>query len=168
MNQIKFAIFFAMIALTGCAGLEPAKESSIESVIDVPGRTKEQIYSATKIWIAETFNSAKAVIEDDDKESGRVIGNGLIQYPCSGFACFAKEDWKLGFTMRVDIKDQKFKITFLNLRFSMPPSRSGMFFVPGTERNVLQGEFDDARPALLALSEQLRAAIEKEQAKANW
>jgi Domain of unknown function (DUF4468) with TBP-like fold len=162
MKQLKYAAI--LIILFGCAGMEPAKESSIESVIDVPGRAKDQIYSSTKIWIAETFNSAKAVIEDDDKEAGRVIGNGLIQYPCSGISCLGKEDWKIGFTMRVDVKDQKFRITFSNIKLSFPASR-GSIFVPGIDRPVLQDEFDNAKPALLNLGNLLRAAIDKEKSR---
>lgn len=167
MKQIKSAIMIATILLTSCAGMEPAKESSIESVVDIPGRTKDQIYSSTKIWIAENFHSAKAVIEDDDRAAGRVIGNGLIQYPCSGISCLGKEDWKIGFTMRVDIKDQKFRITFSNIKLSFPPS-SGTIFVPGIDRTVLQGEFDDAKPALLNLGNQLRAAIDQEKSKSDF
>src|SRR4030067_1436563 len=165
MNLIKFAVFAILFTLAGCAGMEPAKESSIERVVDVPGHTKDQIYNATKIWIAETFHSAKAVIENDDKEAGRIIGNGRITYPCSGIGCFGKEGWMIGFTMRVDTKEQKFKITFSNITFSMPPST----YVPsGLERPVLQAELDDARPSLIELGTQLRSAIDKEQTKANW
>lgn len=165
MRKIKLAAIYILLVLSGCAGMQPAKESSIESVVDVPGRTKEQIYVATKIWIAETFHSAKAVIENDDKEAGRVIGNGIIAYPCNGIGCFGKEGWKIGFTMRVDTKDQKFRLTFSNITFIMPPST----YVPsGLERGVLQEEFDNARPALLDLGKQLLAAIEKEKDNTNF
>jgi len=46
-------------------------------VVEKPGISKDLIYTRTKIWIAQTFNSAKAVINMDDKESGiiKVKGN---------------------------------------------------------------------------------------------
>lgn len=161
---VTLAVLFLLL---GCAGMQPAKEASIEKVIDVPGRNKEQIYAATKIWIAENFRSAKAVIEDDDKNAGRVIGKGIIAYPCSGLSCLGKEDWKISFTMRVDIKDQKYKITFTNINLTFPPSK-GSIFVPGVDRPVMQGEFDDTKPALENLGNQIYESINKEQAKANW
>lgn len=165
MNPIKFAVLAVFLALIGCAGMQPAKESSIESVIEVPGHTKDQIYTATKIWIAENFRSAKAVIENDDKESGRIIGNGRIKYPCSGFSCLGQSDWTLDFTMRVDMKDQKMKLTFSNLGISWPYSQSA----PSADHlPVREDQMSDVRPALIKLGDELRAAIDKEQTKANW
>lgn len=163
MNIIKVIALSIIITLTGCAGMQPAKQTSIENVIDVPGRSKDQIYTATKIWIAENFNSAKAVIEDDDKAGGRIIGNGSVKYPCSGINCLGRDGWLLKFTMRVDTKDQKFKVTFTNIVLSVP---SGTY--RGFERALLQDEFDESQPVLADLSSKLRTAIEKEKTTANW
>jgi hypothetical protein len=113
--------------LSGCAGMQQARESdlTITRVIQAPGYTQAQIYASTKIWIAQNFNSAKAVIELDDKDRGQIIGNGILPYPCSAMDCLAKGDWKVHVTIRVDMKDQRFKITFDNLRISWPASASG-------------------------------------------
>ena len=38
------------------------EERTIVQVFEAPGYSKDQIFSATKVWIAENFKSAKAVI----------------------------------------------------------------------------------------------------------
>jgi len=41
-----------------------------ESIIELPGLMKTNLYSASKKWIADTFKSAKAVIQSEDMTSG--------------------------------------------------------------------------------------------------
>lgn len=87
---MKYA-FASVLAILGAfaAGsalaASPAKlaelNQPIEQVFDTPGYDKAQIYDAAKVWIAENFRSAKAVMEYDNKEEGTLIGNGLIPYP---------------------------------------------------------------------------------------
>jgi hypothetical protein len=112
------ALLCASLVLAGCVTMpEAAKQSAIEDIVNIPGKEKNEIYTASKIWIAETFNSAKAVIEIDDKEMGLIIGNGTIKFPCdSEQTCLMRSSYNLRFTMRVDIKNQKIKTTFSNLR----------------------------------------------------
>ena len=90
------AILGVALALNGCAGMQPVAETdrTFERVVEAPGYSKDQIYNSTKIWVAENFRSAKSVIELDSKEDGIIIGNGVIQYPCSGMECMANSDWK--------------------------------------------------------------------------
>lgn len=161
-----------LAVLTGCAGLEEAPESekTFERIVEVPGATKDRIFESTKIWIAQNFRSAKAVLEYENKAEGRIIGNGAINYPCSGMECLAKGDWKVMFTMQVDIKEQKFKQTFSNLVLSIPPKYDGIYGVKaGSEIAVWQkGDLNSIRPALLKFGDQLAASIQNTKARENW
>lgn len=156
----KLMIIVAMLVLVGCENMPvavPAKESSIENVINFPGYSKAQIYAATKSWIVESFHSAKAVIQDDDKEVGRIIGHTNVPYVCpyNSFICGGLRDDRFNFTMRVDIKDEKIKITL-----------NQMYVGAG---HLWQADFDaNARPALDRISESLRATIEKEKSSTSW
>ena len=49
-----------------------------EKIDSIP-KTKDQIYSDTKVFIAEQWNSAKDVIQSDDKEGGIIVLKGLSQ-----------------------------------------------------------------------------------------
>jgi hypothetical protein len=161
-----------MLVMAGCAAVQPVPESNrtFDAVFDTPGASKDQIFSATKIWIAETFRSAKAVIEYENKEEGTLIGNGIVPYPCGGIECVAKGDWSVPFTMRVDMKDQKFKLTFSNIRVSWPPSYNSTYGAqPGHDGPVnLKGDFDSIKPRLLGLGPELVAAVQHNAVKKDW
>lgn len=46
-------------------------------MFEVPGQTKDQLYAKSLAWMAETFVSSKAVIEVQDKDGGKIIGNAV-------------------------------------------------------------------------------------------
>jgi hypothetical protein len=170
--RIKLILGMIFLFLTGCAGIQPVTDAdrTFEKVFEAPGYSKEQIFNGTKIWIAENFKSAKAVLEYENKDSGTIIGNGIIPYPCSGLECVAKGDWKVPFTMRVDIKDQKFRLTFSNLHLSWPPSYDRTF---GAQRGYdgpisIQSDLDAVRPELLKFGNQILASFGKEKSKSDW
>jgi hypothetical protein len=172
MNILKLILSVIPLLLVGCAGMQPIANAdrSFERIVEAPGYSKEQIFNGTKIWIADNFTSAKAVLEYENKEDGTLIGNGVIPYPCSGIDCVAKADWKVPFTMRVDIKDQKYRLTFNSLRISWPPSYNNTFGAqPGHEGPIAtQGDLDSVKPVLLKLGDQLLASLDNDKAKSNW
>ena len=57
-----------VLLFVGCAKALTDTDRTFDCVYEVPEKSKDQIYSSTKIWIAENFRSAKAVIEYDNKE----------------------------------------------------------------------------------------------------
>src|SRR5271169_7225778 len=122
---MKLILGMIPLFLAGCAGLQPIADTdrTFERVVEAPSYSKEQIFDGTKIWISENFKSAKAVLEYENKNDGTIIGNGIINYPCSGIECMGTGDWKVPFTMRVDIKDKKFRLTFSNLSLTYPPAQ---------------------------------------------
>src|SRR5699024_3353670 len=101
---------------SGCAFEMPPPDQylgeevvTFQRVVEAPGNSRDEIYSGTKIWIAENFKSAKAVIELDSKEDGLLIGNGRTAYPCDGSDCFGTGGQTVSFTMRVDMQDDRFR-----------------------------------------------------------
>lgn len=87
--------------------------------IDSVAKTKAQIYSDTKMYIAQTWNSAQDVIQNDDKEAGSILIKGSI-----------KEEIKYGmgvnfgpaiytyyyhYTITFLMKDNKFKLVLDNV-----------------------------------------------------
>lgn len=158
--------------LFGCVGMEPipAGDRTFEIIFEMPGYSKEQIFNGAKIWIAENFRSAKAVLEYENKEEGTIIGNGNTAYPCGGIECIAKYNWKLHFTMRVDIKEQKFRLTFINLEKSWPPSWDRTFGAqPGYQGPIImQGEMERIKPVLLRFGDDIFASLQKGTVKKDW
>lgn len=161
-------------ALSGCAALEPVSEANktIESITEAPNFTKDQIYTGSKVWIAENFKSAKSVIEYDSKEEGVIIGNGTTSYPCTGMECLqagAATDWKLQFTMRLDAKDGKFRTTFTNLSIYKPASYSQYGGLnKGGDDYITQGALPAVKAKLLAYPERIKDSLQKNNAKKDW
>tara|TARA_R110001583_G_scaffold34551_2_gene115902 strand:- start:5060 stop:5572 length:513 start_codon:yes stop_codon:yes gene_type:complete len=161
-----------VVIVSGCAGMQPISEADLtfNAVFEVQDAPRDKIFTATNIWIAENFRSAKSVIEYENKEEGTLIGNGVIPYPCSGLDCVVKANWSVPFTMRVDMKDQKFRLTFSNIRLSWPPSYSPTLGAQsGHDGPVsLQGDLDAIKPKLLGFGDELIASIRKNGSTKNW
>lgn len=173
---MRFALIVAAAIVSGCAGVPPGMQQisdadrTFDGVFEVPGYSKDQIFTATKIWLAEHFRSSKSVIEYENKDDGTLIGNGVIRYPCSGLECVAKSDWSVPFTMRVDMKDQKFKLTFSNVRISWPPSYNRTFGAqPGRDGPInLMSDLDAIKPKLLDFGGELATSIRTNSVSKNW
>ena len=59
----------------------PNKDGKINysEVVNVDSVKKEELYNRAKHWLVETFNSAKDVIQIDDKENGEIVGKGYFK-----------------------------------------------------------------------------------------
>lgn len=142
MSNSKWLVPSIAVLLAGCAAAMPVadQDKTIQQVYDVPGTSQDQIFTGAKTWVAETFNSAKAVIEYDNRDEGTLIGNGIISMPCSGLKCALENKTRVKFTMRADVKPDKFRLTFSNVLVlrgdsdGLPP---------------LQGDFDLIKTDLL-------------------
>ena len=178
MKLIKLCVLAVLIALSGCASMERVENAGkpIEFVLDVPGKTKDQLFSASKSWIAETFVSGKTVIDDADKDSGRIIAKGNIKKPCSGMQCIAESEWIIGFTLRIDIKDGKLRTTYTNPTVITLPEAGhyvGLTYIAGSSGSEspvsLRGELDDATKGFKSLSDELKNyALKEAAANSNW
>jgi hypothetical protein len=91
-------------------------------VVQVPGASKAELYTRAKLWFANTFNSAKAVIEADEKDAGIVQGDGHSQMavhylgpkkPASSVL--------LWYTVKIACKDGRYRYEITKLR-TAPPS----------------------------------------------
>lgn len=174
MKKIFFVL--AVLLLAGCAGMERSPDAGkpIEFVLEAPGKTKDQIFSATKSWIAETFVSGKSVMDDADKESGRIIAKGRVKHPCGekSYACGETID----FTLRIDIKDGKIRATYTNAfdhRDATEGRLIGLTYVKGEPEHTRElwmvGEIADANKAFRKLSDELQQYITSESVGSkNW
>ena len=80
---------------------------------DSVGKSKSQIYSDTKMFIAETWKSAQAVLQNDDKESGIVLIKGTILIEERFMSWTYK--YYYGYNVTFKMKDNKYKIIIDNV-----------------------------------------------------
>lgn len=78
--------------------------------IDSMSFKKDQAYTKARIWISKSFTSAKAVIDMDDKESGRIIAKGLFTFPAKNLYGAVVGSEPIHFTTTIDVKDNKYRI----------------------------------------------------------
>ncbi len=160
----KLLIGIATVAMlfVGCAGQGNIKpDAELQKIVEVPGFTKQQIHQQAKIWIAENFRSAKSVIEYDNPEDGVLIGNGRTAVPKMWYFSMGQgADDSTCFTMRIDSKDGKFRVTFFNIVLDIGPSY-GMYKSPGGERPIRQAEFEKMKPILLNYADRIKDSIIK-------
>lgn len=81
--------------------------------MDTISKSKSQIYSDTKMFIAETWKSSKAVIENDDKDGGIILIKGnSIKSDTYSLALF---EYIFRYNVTFRMKDNKYKINIDNV-----------------------------------------------------
>jgi hypothetical protein len=91
-------------------------------VVDSLSKTKNQIYSDTKMFIADYWKSAQSVIQNDDKDAGMILVKGSTRQPTSvglGTLYF----W-YSYTVKFLMKDNKYKLIVENIHYSSGPNSS--------------------------------------------
>lgn len=172
---ITVSIFILVLLFVGCATTPRVITYTPPEIISqIPGLNKNQIYDQSKVFIAENFRSARAVIDLDNKEQGTLIGNGNIGYPCgNSFTCGALRNWRVHFRMRIDVKDEKIRITFSHLMTVYPPSPGQRYpiYVPpseGGEHPLRDEEYEQIKPQLIDIANRLIASLNQKKQKDDW
>jgi hypothetical protein len=89
------------------------KVISYTGVVNIDSSTsKDILFSRAKRWVAENFNSAQTVIQNEDKEAGNLILKAGFPYmqvvPLSKFDAF------MHYTFSLSFKEGKFKYDITN------------------------------------------------------
>lgn len=110
------ALMLSVLALAGCAGVMPmeTKDMQMQKVIEVPGTTKDALFDKSRMWYAAAFRKANAVIQYENKENGRIMGNGIISISELG----TPRDLKI--SVETEVKENRSRITVSGLTLSDP------------------------------------------------
>lgn len=76
-------------------------------------KTKAQIYSDTKMFIAEYWKSSQGVVQNDDKEAGMILIKGSISEGMSFM--MAQYAYVYNYTITFKMKDNRYKVTLDNV-----------------------------------------------------
>ncbi|MEK0338523.1 MAG: DUF4468 domain-containing protein [Nitrosopumilus sp.] len=135
-------MFVFIIILFGCAANIKRVESdrSFQKTFEGIGLNKVEIYTKSLQWLAKTYTDAKEVIEFQDKEVGKIIGRGMSTVVFNP-TLIAPINVNIQYTLTIDIKDDRFRITFSNF-FSHDISGG----------NIMEDNYLKLKPRLEALS----------------
>jgi hypothetical protein len=81
------------------------------AVVPVPGVSAAELYSRARLWVANTYRSAKAVIDLDDKDAGRIVAKGVFTVPYAGLSSM-----NIRGSLTIEVKDGRFRYTLTDLR----------------------------------------------------
>lgn len=96
-------------------------------VVQVDGKSADELYSLAKLAIAEMFKSANDVIQLDDKEGKTIIVKGMNKNTES-----PGEGTDYLFMMRIFLKDGRYKVDLTDFVYISPKALVGKMVVPET------------------------------------
>jgi len=111
MKKIIIAVLAALFAAS-CATAPAVGPTDTERIVEVQ-KSKNEIFVASMDWIAKTFVSAKAVIEYQDKEAGKIVGHG---YALVNYGLIPTDTY---YTLTIDTKDGKARISIQGVYLEM-------------------------------------------------
>jgi len=84
-------------------------------IVNVDSINALELYHRGKKWFIDSFNSAKDVIQLDDKENFEIVGKGFFEelWAVTFYASIQVKVWQ---TIRIQCKDGRFKYEFYDFR----------------------------------------------------
>lgn len=78
-------------------------------VVDLPGLSKDEIYSMARMWFVEAYKNPQKVLQIQDKESGEIVGKGNTKYYSKIWMGAEGSKGVINYTVKIFIKDGKYK-----------------------------------------------------------
>ena len=90
-------------------------------VVQVPGASQTELYARAKLWFADTFASAKDVVQVADKEAGVIQGTAFqpITFEVLGYHSLER----LWYTVKIVLKDGRYKYDLTEFRVQEYPTQ---------------------------------------------
>lgn len=96
-------------------------EVEYQSVEIADSMSATAIYQAVRLWFVETFPDSREVLEVDDKEQGLLIGTGWSNISGGSVGPYPIDN-KLWFTLKIEIKEGRYRWKLYNLQRQAPPT----------------------------------------------
>jgi hypothetical protein len=119
MKRILLITFFITVSISSYAQIDtvglhiPIKDNRVvyEQVIEIPERTKPELLNNAKQWFVDFFKDSKNVIQNEDKNQGRIVGIGYI---------FNQEKIYDKLTIQIDCKNGKYRYKIYDMTGIIP------------------------------------------------
>ncbi len=114
MKIILTAVFTFLSSVSMCQELEidsVSQRYQYTEVVQADSLTKDALFTKVKEWIALSYKSMDAVMQLEDKETGKIIVKGNMVT-----TMFMQNAW-LGHTLIFDFKNGKFRYIFTNFTY---------------------------------------------------
>jgi hypothetical protein len=136
------------------------EEKTVTKVFEVADKNKSELFSSINKWISINYNSAKNVIQMNDKEAGTIIIKGINKIDCD--VNTTKNSYTYNFvinhTIEVNIKDNKYRIIYrmtdikVKSEYEWPSVFYNCIVLNGSNDNALTEYEEYSRKVLKSLS----------------
>lgn len=115
--------------------LDKNESLTYQQVIEVPGKTKEQIYVALNYWATATFKDKQAITLND-KDAGCIIVSSTIPAIADHTGTVNRYIVNITPVIRIDIKEGRVRVTYTVQNYDVLKAEDG---------GILGGLFDDTK-----------------------
>jgi hypothetical protein len=128
------------------AGLTLDKNESLtyQEVVEVPGKTKQQLYVALNYWATATFQDKQAITLND-KEAGCIIVSSTLHNIIEHTGTLNSYAVSITPIIRLDIKDGKVRVTFTVQNYDILRDVSGGFMSGFVNRRADERTYGDSK-----------------------
>ena len=77
-------LLLGIIFFIGCSPLKMVTEIKYENPIEMPGKSKSELFGMSNEWMVKHFTDAKSVIQFSNLETGTISGKYLMYYSPPG------------------------------------------------------------------------------------
>lgn len=112
---MKKALFLFILTIPFLSFSQPQlKDGHIfyQEAVEFSDISQEDAYVNTKKWFATTFNDSKEVIRLEDKETGIIIGVGVMPVP------YMQVTWNWKFELKFEFKDGRYRYTLSDFKIT--------------------------------------------------
>jgi hypothetical protein len=119
MKCLLITFLIALPAISIAQQQLPLKDGKVfyERIDSMPNASKLDLYNKAKIWFVNTFNSAKAVIQMDDKDAGTLMGKGLTGFDAGNLMTGPIKQY-INYTININLKDNKYRMQIYDIYVS--------------------------------------------------
>ena len=108
-------ISILMLLLIGCGQpVVPSSQLTYTEIIEHKELASNS-FEISKMWLANTFNDSKSVIEYSNKENGTIIGKGILKNVSYNSMVGTSLPMDTRFTLKIEVKDNKTRLTFQDM-----------------------------------------------------
>lgn len=133
------AILFAMmIFMSGCVSTVPQEAISYSEVIEVAGKSTNDLYTKANLWFVDVFNDPRSLIQYSDKSEGVLKGKYYLPEIADGMYRY-----RVMTILTVETKNGRCKISFDNPTAEITGSMFGRATGSPVERVVGEGSLGD-------------------------
>lgn len=124
MKKLIFTIAFFTACVTAKAQINkdtvglnlPVKNGEViyTAVVEVDGKTKDELYRNAQQWFINYFDGAAKFTQDVDKNDAYICGRGVLKFT-SGIRLDANVLWGNDVMVKIECKDNKYRYAFYGM-----------------------------------------------------